>query len=241
MKIYAHRGYSGAYPENTMLAFKKALEAKADGIELDVQLSKDGQVVIIHDETLDRTTTGSGRVFDHSLAELKKFNAAKLYKDGSEFEAIPSFDEYCAWVSTTELVTNIELKTGLIYYPELEARCIEVIKKYNLEEKVFFSSFNHLSLITAQKIDPKIGLAALVMDWGLQGAGEAVSEFGFQYYHPSYKSLSKAQVDECHAHGVKVNVWTINAMGALEDCWDWGVDGVITDFPKVARAYVDAQ
>jgi len=241
MKIFAHRGYSGAYPENTMLAFTKALEADADGIELDVQLSKDGHVVIIHDEKLDRTTDGSGKVADHTLAALQKLNAAKLYKRGSEFHSIPSFDEYCAWASTTELITNVELKTGLVYYPGLEAKCIEIIKKHNLEKKVFFSSFNHLSLVTARKLAPKIKVGALVMERGLEGAGRAVSEYGFHYYHPAFESLCKAQVEECHAHDVKVNVWTVNSMKALEDCYAWGVDGIFTDFPKVARAYVDAQ
>lgn len=241
MNIYAHRGYSGAYPENTMIAFKKALEANADGIELDVQLSKDGQVVIIHDETLDRTTDGSGKVVDHTLAELKEFNAAHSWRGGSEFHPIPLFEEYCAWVSTTDLTTNIELKTGLIYYPELEAKCIAIIQKYNLQERVFFSSFNHLSLVTARAIDPAIGVGALVMEWGLEGAGQAVSDYGFQYYHPSYKSLTKAQVEECHRYGVKVNVWTVNTMQALEDCYAWGVDGIFTDFPTVAKAYVYAQ
>ncbi|MDI9455798.1 MAG: glycerophosphodiester phosphodiesterase [Spirochaetota bacterium] len=241
MKIYAHRGYSGAYPENTMLAFAKALEANADGIELDVQLSKDGHVVIIHDETLDRTTDGKGKVADHTLAELRKVNAAKLYKGGSEFQAIPTFDEYCAWVSTTDLITNVELKTGLVYYPDLEAKCIEIIRKYKLEEKVFFSSFNHLSLVTAQKLEPKIKVGALVMEWGLEGAGKAVKAYGFDYYHPAFQSLGKAQVEECHAHGIKVNVWTVNSMKALEECYEWGVDGIFTDFPNVARAYVDAQ
>ncbi|NLZ77347.1 MAG: glycerophosphodiester phosphodiesterase [Spirochaetales bacterium] len=241
MRIYAHRGYSGAYPENTMLSFTKALEAGADGIELDVQLSKDGHVVVIHDETLDRTTDGAGSVASRSLAELRKFNAAKLYKGGAEFHPIPTFDEYCAWVSTTGLVTNVELKTGLVYYPDLEEKCIDIIRKHGLEGKVFFSSFNHLSLVAVKKLEPKIKVGALVMEWGLQGAGKAVSAYGLDYYHPPFQSLSKAQVRECHIHNVKVNVWTVNSMKALEDCYEWGVDGIFTDFPKVARAYVDAR
>ena len=79
MKIYAHRGYSGKYPENTMLAFEKAAETGCDGIELDVQLTKDGKLVVIHDESVDRTTTGTGKVKDFTYDELARFNAAKLF------------------------------------------------------------------------------------------------------------------------------------------------------------------
>ena len=91
MRIYAHRGASGFYPENTMVAFDQALEAKSDGIELDIQLSKDGHVVIIHDERVDRTTDGSGRVCDYTLLRLKRFNAAKTWKDGvNSIRSLPS-------------------------------------------------------------------------------------------------------------------------------------------------------
>ena len=112
MKVMAHRGYSGAYPENTMLAFRNA-EGKADAIELDVQLTKDGYVVVIHDERIDRVTDGEGFVRDYDLKDLQKFNAAKNKSDVSKFEYIPTFEEYCAWVKNTNLETNIELKTGV--------------------------------------------------------------------------------------------------------------------------------
>ena len=113
MKNFAHRGFSGKYPENTMLAFQKAYEAGADGIELDVQLTKDGQVVVIHDEKVDRTTNGTGLVRDYTLEELRKLDASYIYTGEMGFNPIPTFEEYCAWVAGTDLVTNIELKTGI--------------------------------------------------------------------------------------------------------------------------------
>ena len=114
VKIYAHRGYSGFYPENTMLAFQKAWEAGSDGIELDVQLTKDGELVVIHDETLDRTTDHTGRVCDYTLEELKTCNAAAKSSYANTFMTIPTFEEYCAWAATTNLVTNIEIKSSVI-------------------------------------------------------------------------------------------------------------------------------
>ena len=122
MKVYAHRGYSGKYPENTMLAFRKAAETGCDGIELDVQLTKDGKIVVIHDETVDRTTTGTGRVKDYTYEELIKLDAAKLFGGKYGFCPIPSFEEYCQWAAGQDLVTNIEIKTGVYYYEGLEEK-----------------------------------------------------------------------------------------------------------------------
>jgi glycerophosphoryl diester phosphodiesterase len=239
MKIYAHRGACGFYPENTMLAFEKALEAGSDGIELDVQLTRDGHVVIIHDETIDRTCNGTGRVWDHDLVDLQRYNAAHTYKDGSEFHPIPSFEEYCKWVATTDLVTNIELKSSVIYYHELERKTLEIVKAHGLEKQVFVSSFNHLSLVKSKELDPAIPCGVLVPESGLVNAGLATKLFGFEYFHPAYVSLSEEMVSECHEHGIKVNVWTINTMEALENCYRWGCDGIFTNYPEVARAYVD--
>lgn len=241
MKVYAHRGYSGAFPENTMLAFKKAEETGCDGIELDVQLTADGEVVVIHDETVDRTTNGKGRVMDYTLVELQKLNAASHFPHTSAFEHIPTFDEYCKWVEGTNLVTNIELKTGLIYYKDLEEKTYEIVKKHKLEEKVFFSSFNHLSLANMKAIDPKIPCGALVPEWGLVNAGYCANKFGMDYYHPAYTTLSPKAVDECKEYGVGVNVWTVNSMDALENCYRWGCDGVFTNYPAVCVAYCKAQ
>lgn len=240
MKIYAHRGACGFYPENTMLAFEMALEAKSDGIELDVQLSKDGHVVIIHDEMVDRTTDGSGRVCDHTLSELQALNAAKNWHGGKAFHPVPSFDEYCAWVAKTALVTNIEIKSSIIYYPELEKKVLETIKAYGLEDRALISSFNHLSLIETKRLNPSMPCGVLVPESGLVNAGFGVRHFGFEYFHPAYVSLSEEKVAECHAHGIGVNVWTINTMEALENCHRWGCDGIFTNYPEVARAYVDS-
>ena len=95
IKVYAHRGYSGRFPENTMLAFQEAAKTGCDGIELDVQLTKDGQLVVIHDETIDRTTDGSGYVRDYTLEELRRFNAAAKWDGRFGFQPIPTFEEYC--------------------------------------------------------------------------------------------------------------------------------------------------
>ena len=244
MKVMAHRGYSGAYPENTMLAFRKAVEAGADGIELDVHETKDGQLVVIHDEVIDRTTDGSGPVRSYTLAELKAFNAAKLYKGKFPAEQIPSFEEYCAWASTQELFTNIEIKTDLVYYPDIERKVWDKIVQYGLEKKVMFSSFNHISLQRLREIVPEdVELGALTLaETGLRVfPGEYCRAAGFNAFHPDIAVLNDENVKSCKDNGVKINAYTVNDMGGLEKLYAWGCEGIITNFPGVAKGWLSAQ
>ena len=125
MDIIAHRGFSGAYPENTMLSFQKAVEYGADGIELDVHLSKDGELMIIHDESLKRTTGIDGFVFDYTRSELERINAGKTKNDEFGFTPIPSLEEYLSMIKGTGLYTNIELKTAPVCYPGIEEKTID--------------------------------------------------------------------------------------------------------------------
>ena len=238
MKIYAHRGYSGCYPENTMLAYRQAVTAGCDGIELDVQLAKDGTVVIYHDEKVERTTDGVGNIRDYTYEELRKFDAAKQWNGKFKKEEIPSFEEYCEWASSLPIETNIELKTGLVYYPEIEQKTIDLIVKYGLEKKVMFSSFNHCSLRKAKEIAPSIPCGALVGERGLVYAGYYCAQNGFEFYHPSYKTLDDASVKELADKGVGINAWTIDGMAELEKLTAWKVAGVITDYPSVCRLYL---
>ena len=229
MRVFAHRGYSGKYPENTMTAFREAFKARTDGIELDVQLSKDGQLVIIHDETLNRTTTGKGYVRDYTLSELKQLDASGRFLTG---ERIPSFEEYCEWVKDTSLVTNVELKTSIVYYEEIEEKTAEMVKAYHLEDRVLFSSFNHLSIVRVKQLLPGCPVGALVEHDDLQNAGYYCSKYGFEYYHPDGDLFTKENAENCREHGVGVNVWTVNDLKMFENLAEWGVDGVITNYPK---------
>ncbi len=239
MKVYAHRGYSGRYPENTMLAFQKALEAGSDGIEFDVQLSKDGEVVIIHDETLDRTTDGSGAVRNYTLAELRKLNACAQWGDTYGFTPIPTLEEYLQWAKDTHLITNIEIKSGVYFYQGLEQKCLELVKKYGLEDKVIFSSFNHSSIALLKKLAPHILCGALVENEGLGNAGYYCREFGFEYYHPGWKNLLKEDMLNCKEYNIPINVWTVNDMDILLRMCEWNVEGIITNYPDVCKIYLE--
>lgn len=239
MKVWAHRGYSGKYPENTMLAFKKAAEVGCDGIELDVQLTKDDVMVITHDETIDRVTDGKGMVKDYTYKELRNFNAAKNFLEVTGFQSIPTFEEYCIWAAETGMFTNIEIKTGRYYYEDIEKKIVDMVRFYGLEDKVLYSSFNHMSLAKIRELEPKAQCGALLSEAGMGNAGYYCHAHGFQWYHPGYRGLTKKLVDNCKKYGVGINVWTVNNMNELEQLEEWGCDGVITNYPEVCRAWVE--
>ena len=146
--VWGHRGASGYAPENTMAAFEKAVELGADGIELDVQLTKDGELVVIHDETIDRVSDGSGWVKDYTYAKLIKHNFNRTHPEYKHAQ-IPTLEEVYALIKPTDLTINVEIKTGVVFYPEIEARVLDLTERMGLMERVIFSSFNHY---TIQKI-----------------------------------------------------------------------------------------
>ncbi len=141
-KIFAHRGASAYAPENTVEAFALAMEQGADGIELDVQMTKDGQVVVIHDETIDRVSDGTGAVRDYTLEELKKFHFSN-HMENYENAAIPTLKEVLDLIKSSNMLLNIELKTGIYWYPNLEEKTMELVKEAGMEDRVIYSSFNH--------------------------------------------------------------------------------------------------
>ncbi len=234
MKNFAHRGFSGKYPENTMLAFKKAVEAGADGIELDVQLTKDGELVIIHDEKVDRTTNGAGNVRDFTLAELRKLDASYIYTGKMDVNPVPTFEEYCEWVKDLPIVTNIELKTGVYPYPGIEAKVWKILQKYNLQDKVIISSFNHYSILQMRKLAPQLQYGLLTESW-LVNPGAYVESVGVECYHPYYGSLTEETVAEVKSHNIAINTYTVNDVDAVKRLNTLGIDIVIGNFPDMVK------
>ena len=227
----AHRGFRSRYPENTMLAFRKAVEAGCHGIEFDVHLSKDGEAVIIHDETLDRTTDGTGLVAEKSLRELKALNAAKPHPETAAFEAIPTLHEYFDYISTQPgIISNIELKTGVFVYEGIEAIVYRMMKEYGLIDRCIVSSFNHESVLRMKKIDSTVPCGLLVDSWQIHPE-KYVRELGIECYHPSAYCVTAPLVDVLHASGIRVNPWFGSIQCDYRTLIDMGVDSLITDYP----------
>ncbi|MHB2041061.1 glycerophosphodiester phosphodiesterase family protein [Aerococcus mictus] len=167
MKLYAHRGYSARYPENTMLSFIKAFEAGADGIECDVQLTLDGQVVICHDERLDRTANARGWLRDYNYADLRGLRFDRLHPQNFNLDLvrIPHLSELLAWAETLDLTLNIELKTGFFPYPGLVEAVIDLVEDYQMQDRVITSSFNHQSILKVKALAPHLACAFLQEDY----------------------------------------------------------------------------
>ena len=229
-KIFAHRGFSGKYPENTMLAFEKAVEIGVDGIELDVHLTKDNEIVIIHDEDIKRTTDGEGLVKDMTLEELRKFDASATFRGQYGFCGIPTLREYFELVKDTPIVTNIELKTGVYEYHTIEQRVIDMVREFGLSDKIIFSSFNHFTVKRCEEIAPEIKRGFLTGDW-LYDFGKYTAERNVQCCHPWHISLSEETVKEMHDAGCEINTWTVNEYEDIKKLSAWGVDSLIGNFP----------
>ena len=235
MEIIAHRGYSGKYPENTMLSFRKAVEAGADGSELDVHLSRDGEVMIMHDEALKRTAGREGYIWDYTRAELEGISAGKTKDDSYGFTPVPSLEEYLSMIKPTGLYTNIELKTAPVYYPGIEEKTLELVSRFGLLDRIIFSSFNWLSVFRIRQLCPEAVTGLLFDGMKLVNIGSCIHASGIDCYHPSYKLLDDGAVGELKESGVRINVWTVNEPGEMLQCKAWGIDGLITNEPEKAR------
>ena len=226
----AHRGFSGIYPENTMIAFEKAIEAGCDGIELDVQLTKDGVPVIMHDEKVNRTTNGTGYLKDYTFAEAQKLNAKYRYENYNIFCGVPSLREYFELVKDKEIITNVELKNSVILYKNLEEKVLALIDEYDLRKRIIISSFNYLSVVKMKEMAPDMKYGFLEESIVLDAAKYA-KKYGIDYLHPSWQSVTEDYCRQAKEEGVGINTWTINNVALIKKMQTLGVHGVITNFP----------
>ena len=237
MLVLAHRGASGYAPENTMEAFKKSIEMGADGFELDVQLTKDGEIVVIHDEKIDRTSDGKGWVKDYTLEELRKFNFNNHMKEYPHAD-IPTMREVFELVKPTNLVINIEIKTGIVFYP-IEEQLLALTKEMGMEDRVFYSSFNHYTVKKIHELDPSTTVGFLYAD-GPIDMPQYGEKHGVNALHPALYNLQyPGFVEECKKRGLKLHVWTVNEEEYVKMCVDAQVDSVITNYPDMARRVIE--
>ncbi|MBE3554432.1 MAG: glycerophosphodiester phosphodiesterase [Thermicanus sp.] len=228
--IFAHRGASGDAPENTMTAFRLALEQGADGIELDVQRTADRKLVVIHDETLERTTDGKGLVATKTYKELSQMNAAAHFGNGYGGEPIPLLEEVLAWIAPTSLLLNIELKNGILPYEGMEEEVVELVRHYGLNNRVILSSFNHYSLVTLGRIAPEMERAILYVA-GLYEPWEYAGRVGATSLHPYFYNAVQEIIQGTKRAGMKIRPWTVDREGDLSRMISLGVDGIITNYP----------
>jgi glycerophosphoryl diester phosphodiesterase len=241
--IFAHRGASAYAPENTLAAFELAIQQDADAIELDVKLTADDEIVVIHDSTVDRTTDGSGFVSNFTLEALKEFDAGSKFDDIFRGEQIPSLQEVFETLGS-KIFINIEITNYQSPRNALPEKTIDLIRFYNLTDSVILSSFNPLALIRSIKLQPNIPLGLLSTPgicgaWSRSFLGRLIP---YQALHPEVSDISKHLVSKCHAHGKRVHVYTVNNPTEMHKLFRWNADGVFTDdVPLAKRALLDYQ
>ncbi|NBI29681.1 glycerophosphodiester phosphodiesterase [Chengkuizengella marina] len=230
--IFAHRGSSGTHPENTMVAFQEAFHVGANGIELDVHLTKDGEVVVIHDEKVDRTTNGTGFVHEKTLNELKQLDAGGWYSNYLKGETIPTLNEVLEWISDKKLLLNIELKNDILQYEGLEEKVIQLVHIHGLSTSVIISSFNHYSLVKVKQLDKEIEIAVLTYDI-LYQPWKYVKSIGASALHCN-KSFAFSNMISQAQQQIPIRVYTINDELEMKQILLKGLSALITDFPKKA-------
>lgn len=236
--VWAHRGASGYAPENTLIAFQKAIEQKADGIELDVQMTKDGMLVILHDETVNRVSGASGWVKDYTYEELMKLNVNKKFPEYG-IVRIPTLREVFCLIKDTELKINVELKNGVVFYHNLEERVLELTKKMGLEERTIYSSFNHYSVMKLKELDQTVKTAFLYED-GYLAMPEYAVRYGVDALHPALYNLKYPDfIVNCRAMGIDIRTWTVNDIEDMKMLCENHIDGMITNYPDIGRKVVE--
>ncbi len=232
-KIFGHRGSAGTHPENTMISFEQAYKDGADGIELDVQLSKDGIPVVIHDEKVNRTTDGKGLVKDLSLMELKKLNAVHKFKKQYKHADIPTLEEVLEWASKKQTIVNIELKNSIVPYAGMEEKVLALIDKYKMEHLIIFSSFNHYSIARLHTLAPEMEKAVLYME-GIYKPWDYTKWVGGKGIHPHIKAATPSIIQRAQHAGVPVRPFTVNDEKTMKRLFEEGCAGFFTDYPQKA-------
>ncbi len=235
--IIAHRGASAYAPENTLASFELALRQGADAIELDAKLTADGHVVVIHDQTVDRTTANTGRVKELPLAALRKMDAGSHFDIAFKGEPVPSLEEVLKAVGQLTY-TNIELTNYTSPGDQLPQKVAELVKRLKLSRRVFFSSFNPLALLRIHRLLPEAPIGLLAFPgwkgaWARSWPGRALIHY--QNLHPEMSDVSPQLVQSVHQRQHKLFVYTVNRKEDMQRLFDLGVDGIFTDDPVLAR------
>lgn len=234
--VIAHRGASTEAPENSIAAFELAIAQGADGIELDVHLSRDDQPVVIHDSTLERTTDGRGRVRDRTVRELKRLDAGGWHGAPYQGQRIQTLQEvFERFRDRTRFW--IELKGGSDLYRGIEERVISMIEVYDVLERALVQSFDRKALDQIRSLNPEVQLGVLTADTPI----EALIRSGtvIRAICPDARLVTEKALGEIRQAGLDCYVWTVNEPAHMDRLVDWGVTGIITDRPGLLRTRVD--
>ncbi len=226
----AHRGASGHCPENTRAAFVRAIELGADMVELDCQMTRDGAVVVLHDETLDRTTNGRGRVIDRTLKEIQALDAGSWFSPRFAGQEVPTLEDVIALLRG-KVGLNLEIK-GDDQPGRLEIQCVGTLVSMHFFEQTVFSSFSPRRMRKLRELSSEARIGILLEAGQSWPDGLALAEeLGAEAVHPERSLVKRELVEEAHDRGLEVRVWPVNDLRQMESLIDANVDGIFTDYP----------
>lgn len=237
--IIAHRGASGTSPENTLAAFKKAIDSGADFIELDVHLSKDGKLIVMHDETVNRTTNGKGLIRELSLDQIKKLDAGSWFNISYAGLTVPTLDEVVRLITdkkqnNSKIKLLIEVKGSSKKYPGIEKILIEKINEFQCKDQCVVQSFDKQIIKNIAQLDSSITLHQLIVG---KIFPRRIPDF-VQAINPNHYFVSKRKIEKLHSLNKKIFVWTVNKEKKMEKLISLGVDGIITNYPEKLKSII---
>ena len=241
--VISHRGANRIAPENTIPAFQKALEFNVDGFENDVHLTKDGVLVVCHDDSVDRTSNGTGLICEMSFDELRALDFGSWFSPefaGTKLPTLAEFFELCGPLK----VINVEIKQAVDGSIDCAAAVVRLAKEMGVFDKLIISSFDMNMLQACLAEDPATRICylyAMDCEWAeeiMDEPGDFAKKYGLYALHPIVLMCSEGFIEECHDGGVVVNPWTVSHDEAIATLRDWGADGIITDTPDLAMKIV---
>ena len=221
-RIYGHRGSMGKYPQNTILAMEKALEEGVQGLEFDVQMTKDGGLVIIHDEEISKLTTGSGMVRDLTLAEMSNFTTGG--------EKIPTLEEVLHLIKDEDIEINVELKTAIVEYKGIEEAVLKVVNDIKPKGKVVYSSFHLPTILRIKEIEPNAHIAFL-LEVNISHPADYIETLDLDALHMN-KDIVLKYKEHYRPIANKIRVYTVNEIEEIQELKEMGIAAVMTNFPE---------
>jgi glycerophosphoryl diester phosphodiesterase len=241
--VISHRGANRIAPENTLPAFEAALKLHVDGFENDVHMTRDGVAVVCHDDTVDRTSNGRGRICDLTLEQLRALDFGSWFAPEFAGTKIPTLEEFFALCGGCK-VLNVEIKRAADGSPAIAGEVVRLAKAMGAFPRLIVSSFDMDMLQACLESDPETRVCFLYAPMSplCEEIAEDPVAFARKYrlyaYHPFFAMVGRDYIDACHAAGLVVNPWTANPPHAIEALRDWGADGIITDEPGLAMEII---
>lgn len=241
--VIAHRGASAYYPENTLMSFEGAISMGADMVELDVRLTKDGDVVVFHDEKISRCTNGKGRIADHTMIELHALDAGSWFDKKYQAAKIPTLMEVLS-LCRGKIAVNIEIKTEAVtdaITGGIEELSLKIVEQIGIREHIVFSSFDPRVIKHLKEIDSSVGLAVLYekRHYGSKMPSDIIESLGADAFNCSQKELSSKWLTNLKLNNIPLNIYTINDETNMRRLIKMGVNGIFTNKPDILKRVVN--